>query len=75
MSNYDPDPSLPDEVSIDQVRLQPFVRRALVAAGLTTIGDVRKTSDAVLLSIRNLGTKSVTRLRKELGHRDRVTTR
>ena len=75
MRNYDPDPSLPDDVSIDQVRLRPFVRRALVAAGLTTVGDVRKSSDAVLLSIRNLGTNSVKRLRNELGHRDRVTTR
>ena len=74
MSNFDPDPSLPDDVSIDQVRLRPFISRALVAAGLKTIGDVRKSSDAVLLSIRNLGTNSVRRLRNELGHRDRVVT-
>jgi hypothetical protein len=39
-----------------------------VAAGLKTVGDVRKTSDATLLSIQNLGPGSLTRLRNELGH-------
>ena len=73
MTSYDPEPNLPDGVSIDQVRLRPSIKRALVAAGLKTVGDVRKTSDVVLLSIQNLGKSSVTRLRNELGHRDRVT--
>jgi len=73
MTSYNPDPNLPDDVSIDQVRLRPSIKRALVAAGLKTVGDVRKTSDVVLLSIQNLGKSSVTRLRNELGHRDRVT--
>jgi hypothetical protein len=66
MTSYDPDPNLPDDVSVDQVRLRPSIKRALVAAGLTTVGDVRKTSDVVLLSIRNLGQSSVTCLRNEL---------
>jgi DNA-directed RNA polymerase alpha subunit len=69
MTSYDPDPNLPDGVSIDQVRLRPSTKRALVAAGLKTVGDVRKTSDAVLLSIQNLGRRSVKRLRNELGRR------
>jgi DNA-directed RNA polymerase alpha subunit len=73
MKSYNPDPNLPDDLSIDQVRLRPGVKRALVAAGLKTIGDVRKTSDAMLSSIQNLGRKSITRLRNELGYRDRVT--
>jgi DNA-directed RNA polymerase alpha subunit len=64
MTSYDPDPNLPDGVSLD-----PRTKRALVAAGLKTLGDVRKTSDAALLSIQNLGKKSVTRLRNELGRR------
>jgi hypothetical protein len=42
------------------------------SGGLKTIGDVRKSSDAVLLSIQNLGQGSVTRLRNELGRRDHV---
>jgi DNA-directed RNA polymerase alpha subunit len=71
MKSYNPDPNLPDDVSIDQVRFPHRIKWALVAAGLKTIGDVRKSSDAVLLSIQSLGWKSVTRLRNELGHADR----
>jgi DNA-directed RNA polymerase alpha subunit len=69
MTNYDPDPNLPDDISIGEVRLPPSIKRALAAAGLKTIGDVRKTSNAMLLSIQNLGQSSVTRLRNELGRR------
>jgi DNA-directed RNA polymerase alpha subunit len=72
MESYDPDPNLPDDVSIGQVRLPLGIKRALAAAGLKTVGDVRKTSDAMLLSIQNLGQKSVKRLRNELGRRDRA---
>jgi DNA-directed RNA polymerase alpha subunit len=70
MTNYDPYPNLLDDVSVDQVRLLPSIKEALVAAGLKTVGDVRKTSDAMLLSFKNLGQSSVTRLRNELGRRD-----
>ena len=73
MRSYDPDPNLPDDVSIDQVRFPPRIKWALVAASLKTVGDVRKTSDAVLSSIQNLGKKAVPRLRNELGRRDRMT--
>ena len=69
MTSYDPDPNLPDDISIGEVRLPPSIKRALAAAGLETVGDVRKTSDAMLLSIQNLGQSSVTRLRNELGRR------
>jgi DNA-directed RNA polymerase alpha subunit len=69
MTSYDPDPNLPDDVSIGKVRLPPSIKRALAAGGLKTVGDVRKTSDAMLLSIQNLGQSSVTRLRNELGRR------
>ena len=34
MTSYDPDPNLPDDVSIGQVRLPPSIKRALAAAGL-----------------------------------------
>jgi DNA-directed RNA polymerase alpha subunit len=72
MTSYDPHPNLLDDVSIDQVRLPTSIKRALVAAGLTSVGDIRKTSDAMLLSFQNLGQSSVTRLRNELGRRDRA---
>jgi hypothetical protein len=52
MKSYDHGPNLPDGVPIDQVRLRPFIKRALAAAGLRTVGDVRKASDAMLLSIQ-----------------------
>jgi DNA-directed RNA polymerase alpha subunit len=71
MKSYNPDPNLPDDLSIDRVRFPLRIKWALVAAGLKTIGDVRKSSDAVLLSIQNLGQGSVTRLRIELGYADR----
>jgi DNA-directed RNA polymerase alpha subunit len=73
MASHDPDPSLPDDLSIDKVRLPPRIKWTLVAAGLKTVGDVRKTSDATLLSIQKLGKISVTLLRKELGRRDQNT--
>jgi DNA-directed RNA polymerase alpha subunit len=69
MTERDPGPNLPDDVSIDQVRLPYRIERALAAAGLKTVGDVRKASDAVLLSIRNLGQSSLTHLRNVLGRR------
>jgi DNA-directed RNA polymerase alpha subunit len=66
-ANQDPDRKLPDDASILQIKLQPAIKRALIAAGLKTVGDVRRTSDQMLLSIQNLGRRSVTRLRNELG--------
>jgi DNA-directed RNA polymerase alpha subunit len=71
MKSYNPDPNLPDDPSIDQVRFPLRIKWALAAAGLKTVGHVRKSSDAVLLSIQNLGQSSVTRVRNELGHADR----
>jgi DNA-directed RNA polymerase alpha subunit len=72
MTSYYPDPNLQDDVPIDQVRLLPSIKMALLVAGLKTVGDVRNTSDAMLLSFQNLGQSSVTRLRNELGRRDRA---
>ena len=58
MKIYDPDPKLPDYISINKVRLLRRIKRALVAAGLRAIGEIRKTSDADLLSIPRLGQSS-----------------
>jgi hypothetical protein len=43
------------------------IRKVLTAAGLKTVGDVRETSDDVLLSSQDLGRTAVARLRETLG--------
>jgi hypothetical protein len=39
----------------------------LAAAGLETVGDVRETSDEILLSFQDLGKASIAHLRETLG--------
>lgn len=39
----------------------------LKAAGIKTVGEVRKTSDKTLLGLQDLGQTSVTHLRETLG--------
>jgi DNA-directed RNA polymerase alpha subunit len=58
---------LPDDTLLKNVRFSPRIQNALTAAGLRTVGDVRHESEASLLSIPNLGQKSVRDLRKMLG--------
>ena len=70
LPRYDPDPNLPDSVSIDLIRLRPSTKRAVLAAGFKTAGDVRRASDEVLLSIPRLGKGSLTGLRNALGRRE-----
>jgi DNA-directed RNA polymerase alpha subunit len=62
-----PTPELPDDTPIDHVRFATRIRRVLKTAGITTIGEVRKTSDKTLLSLQDLGQGSVTHLRETLG--------
>ena len=54
-----------------------FPRNVLAAAGLKTVGDVRKTTDETLLSLQDLGSISVKCLRETLGlpSRDGVRSR
>jgi DNA-directed RNA polymerase alpha subunit len=63
-----PTPELPDDTPIDHVRFATRIRNALNAAGIKTVGEVRKTSDKTLLSLQDLGQGSVTHLRETLGH-------
>jgi DNA-directed RNA polymerase alpha subunit len=63
-----PTPELPDDTPIDRVRFATRIRNVLNAAGIKTVGDVRKTSDKTLLSFQDLGPRSVTHLRETLGH-------
>ena len=63
-----PTPELPDDTPIDRVRFATRIRNVLNAAGIKTVGEVRKTPDKTLLSLQDLGQGSVTHLRETLGH-------
>ena len=63
----EPTPELPDETLISDVEFSTHLRTVLAAAGLETVGDVRETSDEILLSFKGLGKASVAHLRETLG--------
>jgi DNA-directed RNA polymerase alpha subunit len=63
----DPSPELPDDTPIESVGLPLKVKRALLTAGLKTVGDIRETPDTEILQIQNLGKNSFTLLRETLG--------
>jgi DNA-directed RNA polymerase alpha subunit len=63
----DPTPELPDETLISQVQLSTRILNVLAAAGLKTVGEVREASDETLVSLPNLGIRSVAHLRNTLG--------
>ena len=58
---------LPDETPIANVRFSTRVTKALTAAGVKTVGEIREASDATLLSFQDLGASSIARLRETLG--------
>jgi DNA-directed RNA polymerase alpha subunit len=62
----DPRPELPDDTPIDRVQLPTRIQNVLTAAGLKTVGEVRETSDELLLSFQDLGKGSVAHLRETL---------
>ena len=63
----DPTPELPDDTPISDVEFPVRIRNVLAAAGLKTVGEVRETSDEILLSFQDLGKGSVAHLRETLG--------
>lgn len=63
----DPTPELPDDTPIRKLELPARIRNVLAVAGLKTVGEVRETSDEILLSFRDLGKGSVAHLRETLG--------
>ena len=63
----DPTPELPDDTPISDVEFPARIRNVLAAAGLKTVGEVRDTSDEILLSFQDLGKGSVAHLRETLG--------
>jgi DNA-directed RNA polymerase alpha subunit len=62
-----PAPELPDTTPVDNVRFSTRIRNALNAAGIKTVGEIRETLDATLLSFQDLGPGSVAHLRETLG--------
>jgi len=64
----DPTPELPDDTPISNVRFPARICNVLATAGLKTVGEVRETSDEILLSFQDLGKASVAHLRETLGH-------
>ena len=66
-NKLDPTPMLPDDTLISDVEFPARIRKVLTAAGLKTVGDVRETSNDVLLSSPDLGRAAVARLRETLG--------
>jgi hypothetical protein len=62
-----PAQELPDDTPIENVRFATRIRKALHAAGMKTIGDVREVSDAALLSLPDFGSGSLSYLREALG--------
>jgi hypothetical protein len=63
----EPTPELPDETLISDVEFPTRIRAVLAAAGLETVGEVRETSDEILLSFQDLGKTSIAYLRETLG--------
>ena len=61
-----PAPELPDDTPIENVRFSTRVRNALTTAGVKTVGEIREASDAMLLSLQDLGKGSVAHLRETL---------
>lgn len=63
----DPTPELPDDTPIDRIEFSTRIHKALIAAGLKTIGEVRETPNEILLNLQDLGPNSVSYLREALG--------
>lgn len=66
-SDLTPSPELPDDTLLANVRLPSRAQNALKAAGFKTVGEVRDATDKTLLSLQDLGKKSVSELRDTLG--------
>jgi DNA-directed RNA polymerase alpha subunit len=63
----EPTPELPDDTLISDIEFPTRIRAVLATAGLETVGEVRETSDEILLSFQDLGKASVAHLRETLG--------
>jgi DNA-directed RNA polymerase alpha subunit len=62
-----PTPELSDDTLLSLVEFPTRILNVLAAAGLKTVGEVREASDEMLVSLPNLGARSVAYLRETLG--------
>jgi DNA-directed RNA polymerase alpha subunit len=67
MSELEPTPELPDNISIREVLFPDRIKDALFAAGIKTVGEVRETSDEALVALPDVGDASLAFLRETLG--------
>jgi hypothetical protein len=67
MSELEPTPELPDNMSIREVRFPDRIKDALFAAGIKTVGEVRETPDEALVALPDIGDRSLAYLRETLG--------
>ena len=67
ISRCRPSIDLPSTTLIRDVELSTRLRNVFTAAGFATVGEIRETSNANLLSLPDLGKTSVAWLRKYLG--------
>jgi hypothetical protein len=63
-----PSSSIPDDAPIEQIRLPWNIRRTLAGTGLKTVGDVRKSTNELLLRL-GLDRGVVDHIRATLGSR------
>lgn len=62
-----PSIDLGDDFALDSVHLPARIRNSLTWAGIKTVGEIRKMSDKDLLSLENLGPRSVAYIRQTFG--------
>lgn len=67
MSELEPTPELPDNISIREVLFPDRIKDALFAAGIKTVGEVREMSDDALVALPDIGDISLAFLRETLG--------
>ena len=62
-----PSPSLADDTRLDDVDLPTRIHKALTFNGIRTVGELRKTQDATLLTFQDFGHRSIAYVREYLG--------
>ena len=62
-----PTPELPDNTPIDRVQFPARIHKALAAGRFKTVGEIRETSNEMLLNLQGLGSSSIFYLREALG--------
>jgi DNA-directed RNA polymerase alpha subunit len=60
-------PEFADDTPIGAIKLPTRIHNALLSAGLTTVGQVRETTDTELMRLQNFAEKSLAYVRRQLG--------